>query len=208
MKINVTHFQNEQKSELVLNDTIWKQTLHRDAVYKVVVAMQAAQRQGSHMTKTRAMVSGGGRKPWKQKGTGRARHGSNRSPIWRKGGIVFGPNTARNYNLKVNKKMRQLAFRSVLASKLNEQKLTVCANIKCDEYKTKVVQTLLRDLKLQDAKTLIVTAELNPKLLKSAANLPNVKVSIAHELDTITVMKAQQMLVTVDAMKQLEKRCK
>ena len=90
--------------------------------------------------------------------------------------------------------MRQLAFRSVLASKLNEQK-------------TKVVQTLLRDLKLQDAKTLIVTAELNPKLLKSAANLPNVKVSIAHELDTITVMKAQQMLVTVDAMKQLEKRC-
>lgn len=207
MKINVNHLQSEQKSELILNDTIWKQTLHRDAVHKVVVTMQAAHRQGSHMTKTRAMVSGGGRKPWKQKGTGRARHGSNRSPIWRKGGIVFGPNTDRNYNLKVNKKMRQLAFRSVLASKLNEQKLIVCNEVKCDEYKTKVVQTLLCDLKLQDAKTLIVTAELNPKLLKSAANLPNVKVSIAQELDTITVMKAQQMLVTVDAMKQLEKRC-
>ena len=103
--------------------------------------------------------------------------------------------------------MRQLAFRSVLANKLNEQKLIVCNEVKCDEYKTKIVQTLLSNLKLQDAKILIVTAELNPKLLKSAANLPNVKVSIAHELDTITVMKAHQMLVTVDAMKQLEKRC-
>ena len=207
MKINVCEVNSDNQSELILNDAIWQQKPHRQAMHQVVVATQAAQRQGSHMTKTRAMVSGGGRKPWKQKGTGRARHGSNRSPIWRAGGIVFGPTPERNYQLKVNKKVRRRAFSSALAVKAQQSQLTVLNELVWTEYNTKALAALLAPWTTPTTKTLIITATMNNKLTKSAANLAKVQVVQANSVDTLTIMRYQKIITTVDAISQLEKRC-
>ena len=156
-KISVKNLSGEKVKDLTLNDSIFKIEVNDDALKKMIRLQLDATRQGTRKTKNRSEVSGGGRKPWKQKGTGRARQGSIRAAQWRKGGIVFGP-TPRDYSFKINRKERVLALKSALVNKLNEKKLMVIDNLKLDNFKTKTGVELLNNLKL-DGKVLFVASE-------------------------------------------------
>jgi large subunit ribosomal protein L4 len=162
----------------------------------------ANQRQGTQNTKTRSEVSGGGRKPWRQKGTGRARQGSIRAPQWIKGGIALGPKP-RSYRFKINKKERQLAVRSVLSSKVNEKELTVLDKIELKEIKTAEMAKIMNNLKLT-GKTLFVLPGNDVNVQKSARNIKGVKVSIVDTMNTYDLVKYDNLVLTVDSVKKIE----
>ena len=163
-------------------------------------------RQGTASTKTRAEVSGGGRKPWKQKGTGRARQGSIRAAQWRKGGIVFGP-TPRDYSFKINRKERVLALKSALVSKLNEKKLMVIDNLKLDNFKTKTGVELLNNLKL-DGKVLFVASEEAENLYMATRNLNNVLVLFPDEINVYDILNADYVVFDEASIKMVEEALK
>lgn len=175
-------------------------------VYDVVNAERAAMRQGTHKTKNRTEVSGGGRKPWRQKGTGRARQGSIRAPQWRGGGVVFGP-TPRSYSVKVNKKVVKLAVKSLLSSRFATKDITVVDEFVLENFKTKTLVEILKNLNVT-GKTLVITEEENFNLFKAGANIPNVYVQTKSHLSVYDLINADKYVVTKAAIKKYEEDLK
>ena len=201
-KIDVYNIEGKKVSDIELADSVFGIEPNEKIVHSVLVNYMANQRQGTSNTKTRAEVSGGGRKPWKQKGTGRARQGSIRSPQWFKGGIALGPKP-RDYSYRVNKKERRLALRSVLSSKVLENNLVVVDSMNFDAIKTKNMVSALNNLKVE-GKTLIVLPEKNENVQKSARNIEGVKTSLVNTINVYDLLKYNKLVLTVDAVKSLE----
>ena len=201
-KIDVYDIKGKKVSDIELNEAVFGIEPNEAIVHSVLVNYLANQRQGTQSTKTRAEVSGGGRKPWRQKGTGRARQGSIRAPQWIKGGIALGPKP-RSYKYRVNKKERQLAIRSVLSSKVLEENLVVVDKFGFNEIKTKNMTSALSNLKVE-GKTLIVLPEKNENVQKSARNIEGVKTTLVNTINVYDLLKYSKLVLTVDSVKALE----
>ncbi len=201
-KVALYNMEGSQVGDIELKDSIFAVEVNEDAVHAVVVNHLANKRQGTQSTKTRAEVSGGGIKPWRQKGTGRARQGSIRSPQWAGGGIALGPKP-RSYRYSLNKKVRQLALKSALTSKVNETNLVVLDKLAMEEYKTKAIIAMLKNLNCE-GKTLIVLNEKDEKVVKSASNIPGVATTLVTTLNTYEILKHDKCVITADAVKKLE----
>ena len=201
-KIDVYNMEGKKVSDVELNDNVFGIEPNEAIVHSVLVNYLANQRQGTQSTKTRSEVSGGGRKPWRQKGTGRARQGSIRAPQWVKGGIALGPKP-RSYKYTVNKKERRLAIRSVLSSKVLENNLVVLDKAEMKEIKTQAMVKTLENLKVT-GKTLILLPEKNENVQKSARNIKNVKTTLVNTINFYDLLKYNNLVVTLDAVKKLE----
>ncbi|MBE6153430.1 MAG: 50S ribosomal protein L4 [Firmicutes bacterium] len=202
-KVALLNNKGEKLKDINLNDNIWNIEPNDAVLHNHIVLSLASLRQGTHKTKTRSEVSGGGRKPWRQKGTGRARQGSIRATQWRGGGIVFGP-TPRDYSKKMNKKERRLALLSALSYKLREKELIVLDNLTLETPKTKEFIEVLNNLKLNDKKVLFVTSELEDNLLLASRNLSEILVLANDEINTLDIVNADYMVVTEDAVSKIE----
>ncbi len=189
--------------EYELNDKVFAEEINEHVVHEVVTAQLAAKRRGTASTKTRSEVRGGGRKPWRQKGTGRARHGTIRSPLWVGGGITFGPKP-RSYKKNVTKKMKRLALRSILTDKVNLDELKIVDNLDYDSPKTKQVVELLKDFDLEDKKVLIVLAEKNDNVYLSARNIPNVDTMVLDAMNSYQLLNNDCLLVEEEAASKIE----
>ena len=201
-KIDVYDINGKKVKELELNEAVFGIEPNEAVVHSVLVNFLANQRQGTQSTKTRSEVSGGGRKPWRQKGTGRARQGSIRAPQWIKGGIALGPKP-RSYKYTVNKKERQLAVKSVLSSKVLENELVVVDSLPLNDIKTKEMVKALSNLKVE-GKALIMLPEKNEKVQKSARNIEGVKTTIVETINVYDLIKYNKLVVTEDTVKKLE----
>ena len=188
--------------DIELSDTVFNVEPNQQVLYEVIKAQRAAMRQGTHKTKGRSEVRGGGRKPWKQKGTGRARAGSTSSPIWVGGGTVFGP-TPRDYSLKVNRKVRRLALKTVLTLKVRDEAFKVLDAISLENIKTKGMVEVLNNLNLS-GKIMIILPEGNENVAKSARNIPGVVVTSVSHASVYEIMNYKNVLTTVDAVKLYE----
>ena len=201
-KIDVYDINGKKVKELELNEAVFGIEPNEAVVHSVLVNFLANQRQGTQSTKTRSEVSGGGRKPWRQKGTGRARQGSIRAPQWIKGGIALGPKP-RSYKYTVNKKERQLAVKSVLSSKVLENELVVVDSLPLNDIKTKEMVKALSNLKVE-GKALIMLPEKNEKVQKSARNIEGVKTTLVETINVYDLLKYNKLVVTEDTVKKLE----
>ncbi len=201
-KVDVYDLKGKKVSDIELADSVFGIEPNENIVHSVLVNYLANQRQGTQSTKTRAEVSGGGKKPWRQKGTGRARQGSTRSPQWIKGGIALGPKP-RSYKYTVNKKERRLAIKSILSSKVLEKELTVVDKLEVKEIKTKTMAKALTDLKVE-GKTLIVLPENNKNVYMSARNIEGVKAITANNINVFDLLKYTNLILSVDTVKKLE----
>lgn len=188
--------------EIELNDSIFGIEPNQHVLFEAVLMQRASLRQGNHSVKNRSAVAGGGRKPWKQKGTGRARQGSIRSPQWRGGGVVFGP-TPRSYAYKLPKKVRRLAIKSALSTKVLEQNMLVLEDLALATPKTKDMLTVLKGLQVE-RKALIVTADFNEQVVLSARNIPGVKVVSATGVSVLDVLNHDKLIVTKAAVQKIE----
>lgn len=201
-KMKVLNTKGEKVSDIKLNETVWAIEPNDTVLYDAITLTRNAQRQGTADTKTRSEVSGGGRKPWKQKGTGRARQGSTRAPHWPGGGIVFGPHP-RSYSKKMNKKERRLALKSALSYKVIGSELVIIDSLNIADGKTKTMVNILNDLKL-NGNILLVVESLNENIVLATRNLPSVILLEASEINTYDVISADVMVVTSEAIKQIE----
>ena len=201
-KVDVYNIEGKKVSDIELNEAIFGIEPNEDIVHSVLVNYLANQRQGTQSTKTRTEVSGGGKKPWRQKGTGRARQGSIRAPHWVGGGVALGPKP-RSYKYRVNKKERRLAIKSVLSSKVLESELVVVDAIDFKEIKTKNMVNALTNLKVE-GKTLIILPEKNENVQKSARNIEGVKTSLVNTINVYDLLKYSNLVVTLDAVKKIE----
>ena len=201
-KISVLNIKGEKVSDLQLNAEVWGIVPNDAVLYDAITLARNSMRQGTHDTKTRAEVSGGGRKPWRQKGTGRARQGSTRAPHWYHGGVVFGPHP-RSYDKKMNRKERRLALKSALSYKNIESELIVVDSFNLETSKTKDAIKVLENLKVSK-KTLIVVEELNENIILATRNLENVILLQADEINVLDIVSADNMIVTTDAVKRIE----
>ncbi|MCI8396968.1 MAG: 50S ribosomal protein L4 [Clostridia bacterium] len=201
-KVDVYDIKGKKVSDIELKEEIFGIIPNEELVHSVLVNYQANQRQGTQSTKTRAEVSGGGKKPWKQKGTGRARQGSTRSPQWIKGGIALGPKP-RSYTYKVNKKEKRLAIKSILSSKVTESELIVVDKIPFKEIKTKQMVDTLNNLKVE-GKVLVLLPEKDENVQKSARNIEGVKTTLVNTINVYDLLKYTKLIVTVDTIKKLE----
>ena len=202
-KIDVLNVKGEKTSDITLNAKVWGIEPNDAVLYDAVRLARNAERQGTADTKTRSEVSGGGAKPWRQKGTGRARQGSTRAPHWYHGGVVFGPHPDRNYTTKQNRKERRIALRSALSYKVIESELIVVDDIKLSDSKTKSFKDIMASLKL-DKNILIVVNELDENLILASRNFKNVIVLEASEINVLDIIAADKMVVTKDAVKAIE----
>ena len=201
-KVDVYDIKGKKVSDIELAENVFGIEPNENIVHAVLVNYLANQRQGTQSTKTRAEVSGVGRKPWRQKGTGRARQGSIRAPQWIKGGIALGPKP-RSYRYTVNKKERRLAIKSILSSKVLEKELTVVDKLELKEIKTKSMVKALADLKVE-GKTLIILPENNKNVLMSARNIEGVKTIVANNINVFDLLKYTNLILPVDTVKKLE----
>lgn len=201
-KVDVYDLKGKKVSDIELADKVFGIEPNENIVHSVLVNYLANQRQGTQSTKTRSEVSGGGRKPWRQKGTGRARQGSIRAPQWIKGGIALGPKP-RSYKYTVNKKERRLAVLSCLSSKVLENELTVVDTLEMKEIKTKEMAKVLTNLKVE-GKTLILLAEKNENIQKSARNIEGVKTTLVNTINVYDLLKYKNLVITLDTVKKLE----
>ena len=201
-KVDVYDMQGKKVSDVELNASVFGIEPNEAVVHSVLVNYLANQRQGTQSTKTRAEVSGGGRKPWRQKGTGRARQGSIRAPQWIKGGIALGPKP-RSYTYKVNKKERQLAIRSLLSSKVLENELTVVEKLEMKEAKTKEMVKTLSNLKVE-GKTLIIVADKNENVYLSSRNIEGVKAITLNMINVYDLLHYNKSVLPLDTVKKLE----
>ena len=202
-KTALLSLKGEKIKDIKLDESVWKITPNDQVVYESIVLMRAALRQGSHSVKNRGEVAGGGRKPWRQKGTGNARQGSIRAPHFVGGGVVFGPNPNRNYTKKMNKKERRLALKSALTYKANDKDVIVVDKFETESLKTKDMLKTLEGLKAT-GKVLIVTTELTENLILATRNIGNVKLVLANELNTYDVLYCDKLIITEDAVKYVE----
>ena len=201
-KISVKNLNGEKVKDLTLTDSIWNIEINEDCLKKMIRLQLDATRQGTRKTKNRSEVSGGGRKPWRQKGTGRARQGSTRATQWRGGGIPFGV-SPRDYSFKINKKERVIALKSALSSKVQEKALVVVDNFNMESTKTKDALKVLENLKL-DNKILFVTSDDAENLYLAVRNLPNVLVIYADEVNCYDLVNADTVVMDVPAVNKLE----
>lgn len=204
IKLPVFNMQGEKVEDLTLASKIWGITPNEDVVHQVVVMQQANERQATSKVKNRSEVAGGGRKPWRQKGTGRARQGSIRSPQWRGGGVVFGPTTEVNYKKKVNKKVANLALRSALASKAQAKEVVILDQIKMEEISTKAMVAVLDALKISGQKTLIITDGKDNAITKSANNIEKTMVLENSKINVYDIINSNKLLLTKDTIKKIE----
>ncbi|WP_342273075.1 50S ribosomal protein L4 [Spiroplasma endosymbiont of Acasis viretata] len=205
MKINVVNNAGTKVSELTLNEKIWGIEPHKQAQFDSLLSYNATKRQGTHAVKSRAEVAGGGRKPWKQKGTGNARQGSIRSPQWKGGGIVFGPNTDHNYLIGLPKKVRRLAIKSALAAKFQNKNIVVIDELNFEKPSTKIMLETLKVLELANNKTLIVSGISNKEtVIKSGRNLPRTTTIAANSINIYDLLNAKKVLFTTEAIKIVE----
>ena len=202
-KVELLNLNGEKVKDIKVNDNIWNIEKNDAVLHNAIIKAAAGFRQGTHATKTRSEVSGGGRKPWKQKGTGNARQGSIRATQWRGGGIVFGPQP-RDYSKKMNKKERRLALLSALSYKLSDNELVVVDSLVVENGKTKEMVAILDKLNLINYKTLIVVNELNEKVCLAARNLANTKIVLVEEVNTYDVVNADRLLIEETALNKLE----
>ena len=199
----VYNMNGEQTGEITLADSVFGTKVNQALLHLALVRQMAAARRGTAKAKTRAEVRGGGRKPWRQKGTGRARHGSRRSPIWTGGGVVFPP-VPRDYSLKMSKKARRQALKSALSAKVQAGETIVLAELAFAEPKTKAMLKVLANLKIDKEKALIVTAEKDENVVKSARNIPGVMAVIPESLNVYNLLTHHRLVLTKDAVTKLE----
>ena len=200
--VSVYNMEGKEVGTLELNDAVFGVSVNEHLVHLAVLQQLADNRQGTQKAKTRAEVSGGGRKPWRQKGTGHARQGSTRSPQWTGGGVVFAP-TPRDYSFKMNKKEKRAALKSVLSDKVATSKLIVLDELKFDEIKTKKFQAVLTNLKVEE-KALVVLGEKDDVVIKSANNLPFVQTALPNTINVYDILKAGTLILTKDAVAKIE----
>ena len=201
-KVDVYNMQGKKVSDVELSEAVFGIEPNENVVHSALVNYLANQRQGTQSTKTRAEVSGGGRKPWRQKGTGRARQGSIRAPQWIKGGIALGPKP-RSYSYRINKKEKQLAIRSLLSAKVLDNELTVVDKLEVEEAKTKVMAKALTDLKVE-GKTLIILADRNDNVLRSSRNIEGVKTIELNTINVFDLLNCNKLVLPLDTVKKLE----
>ena len=201
-KVSVFDMTGKEVSSLELSDAVFGIEPNAVVMHQAVVAYLANQRQGTQSTLTRTEVRGGGRKPWRQKGTGHARQGSIRAPQWYHGGIALGPKP-RDYSYTLNKKVKRLAMKSVFSAKVLENNLVVVDEIKVEDYKTKTVVAMLKALNVE-GKAMIVTAEKDAKLVKSAANIPGVTTAFTGSVNVYDMVNAGKVVLSKDAVSKLE----
>ena len=191
--VSVYNMEGKEVGTMELNDAVFVVEVNEHLVHLAVVRQLANNRQGTQKAKTRSEVSGGGRKPWRQKGTGHARQGSTRSPQWAGGGVVFAP-TPRDYSLKMNKKERRAALKSVLTSRVQENKLIVLDELKLDEVKTKAMQNVLNNLNV--SKALVVLADNDANVVLSTRNIPDVVTALPNTINVYDVLKYNTVILT------------
>ncbi len=199
--VSVYNMEGKEVGKIELNDAVFGVEVNEHLVHLAVVQQLANKRQGTQKAKTRAEVSGGGRKPWRQKGTGHARQGSTRSPQWTGGGVVFAP-TPRDYSFKLNKKEKQLALKSALTSRLQENKLIVVDELKFDEIKTKNFKQVMDNLKVE--KGLVILAENDQNVVLSARNMAKVNTTLTNQINVYDIMKAGTVVLTKDSAAKIE----
>ncbi|MEI7620617.1 MAG: 50S ribosomal protein L4 [Candidatus Falkowbacteria bacterium] len=213
VKINVYNQKAENVGTLDLSDKIFKVALNNDLLHQAVIAQMANERQVLAHTKTKAEVSGGGKKPWKQKGTGRARVGSSRSPIWRGGGIIFGPRNDRNFKKNINQKMKQKAMFMALSDKVTNNTFVVLEDLNMPEFKTKNFNELLTNLEKkvlnnERRNVLVINDQKDEKVKYSGRNLKGVEIINLENLNLVDVLKYKNLVLTSEAVKKLEERYK
>ena len=199
--VAVYNMEGNEVGSLELNDAVFGVEVNEHLVHMAVVQQLANNRQGTQKAKTRSEVRGGGRKPWRQKGTGHARQGSIRAPQWKGGGVVFAP-VPRDYSFKLNKKEKRAALKSVLTTKVNDSKLIVLDELKMDEIKTKKFQEMLNNLKV--SKALVVINENDKNVVLSARNIPAVKTALTNTINVYDILKYDTVVVTKDAVATIE----
>ena len=199
--VSVYNIEGKEVGTIDLSDAVFGVEVNEHLVHMAVVSQLANKRQGTQKAKTRSEVSGGGRKPWRQKGTGHARQGSTRSPQWTGGGVVFAP-TPRDYSFKLNKKEKRAALKSVLTSKVAENKFVVVDELKLDEIKTKKFVQVMDNLKVE--KALVVLNDMDTNVIASAANIPTVKTAQTNELNVFDALKYDKVVVTKAALATIE----
>ena len=201
-KVSVYNMEGKEVETIDLSDAVFGVEVNEHLVHMAVVLQLANKRQGTQKAKTRSEVSGGGRKPWRQKGTGHARQGSTRSPQWTGGGVVFAP-VPRDYSFKLNKKEKRIALKSALTSKVQANKLIVVDELKMDEIKTKKFQEVLSNLKIS-RKALVVLNDNDEKVVLSARNIPTVKTALTNTINVYDIMNAGTVILTKDAAHKIE----
>ena len=199
--VAVYNIEGKEVDKLELNDNVFGVEINEHLVHLAVVSQLANGRQGTQSAKTRSEVSGGGRKPWRQKGTGHARQGSTRSPQWTGGGVVFAPKP-RDYSMKMNKREKQIAIKSALTSKVQDSKLIVVDEFKLDEIKTSKFAQILDNLKAP--KALVVTKDKDEKVVLSARNIPTVKTTMTNSINVYDILKYDKLVLTKDAVAAIE----
>lgn len=199
--VAVYNMEGNEVGSLELSDAVFGAKINEHLVHMAVVQQLANNRQGTQKAKTRAEVRGGGRKPWKQKGTGHARQGSIRAPQWKGGGVVFAP-TPRDYSFKMNRKEKRAALKSVLTSKVNDNKFIVLDELKLDEIKTKRFVEILKNLKVQ--KALVVLNDNDKNVILSARNIPKVKTALTNTINVYDILKYDTVVVTKEAVATIE----
>ena len=199
--VAVYNIEGKEVDKLELNDNVFGVEINEHLVHLAVVSQLANSRQGTQSAKTRSEVSGGGRKPWRQKGTGHARQGSTRSPQWTGGGVVFAPKP-RDYSMKMNKREKQIAMKSALTSKVQDSKLVVVDEFKLDEIKTSKFAQILNNLKAE--KALVVTKDKDEKVILSARNIPTVKTTMTNAINVYDILKYETLVMTKDAVAAIE----
>ena len=201
-KVVLYDTKGQQVGDIELNDDIFGVEVNKAILHQVVVNYLANQRQGTQNTKTRAEVRGGGAKPWRQKGTGRARQGSIRSPQWVKGGVALGPKP-RSYRYSLNRKLKRLAMKSALSAKVADQEIIVLDDLKLENIKTKEMVNILNNLKVQ-SKALIVLPEKDENVVKSARNIPGVMTTLVNTLNVYDILNHTNLIITKDAIHKIE----
>ena len=199
--VSVYNMEGKEVGTIELNDAVFGVKVNEHLVHMAVVQQLANKRQGTQKAKTRSEVSGGGRKPWRQKGTGHARQGPTRSPQWTGGGVVFAP-VPRDYSFKMNKKEKRAALKSALTSKVQDSKLIVVDELKFDEIKTKKFVAVMNNLKVQ--KGLVVITDNDTNVVMSARNLPDVDTTLVNQINVYDIMKAKTVVLTKDAVAKIE----
>ncbi|MDD2377784.1 MAG: 50S ribosomal protein L4 [Bacilli bacterium] len=201
-KLSVLNTKGEKVNDIALNETIWGIEPNDAVLYDAIRLTRINNRQGTASTKTRSEVRGGGRKPWRQKGTGRARQGSIRAPQWTGGGVVFGP-TPRNFTIKMNRKEKRLALKSALSYKVINSNLIILDNLKLETNKTKEALEVLKNLKVE-RNILIVVDELDDNIILATRNIPKIMLLEANEINTYDIIAADNMIITENAVKKIE----
>lgn len=201
--MKVLDMTGKEVSNIELSDAIFGITPNESAMHTMVVNYLANQRQGTQSTLTRTEVRGGGRKPWRQKGTGHARQGSTRAPQWTHGGVALGPKP-RSYRFTVNRKLKRLAMKSALSSKVLENNLIVVDSIKTEEFKTKTMVSMLKAIGAEGSKALIVMPEVDEKVIKSVANIPGVKTALVNTINVYDILNYDKFIVAQDAVAKIE----